>query len=188
MKNQYLFCFGIAGVLLSFQTARSQYGSAVLDTNDAAVRFQSNGLISLDPSTSNPNFFLPHTSGGNSPSPLFAAGLWIGGVESNGTLRLAAERFEQNGHDFFPGPLGTNASIDPATSALFDVPVVINRSDYERHVSYFNCLADPNCDEAAQFPGYAVPASFYQWPGNGDISLGQDLYLAPYVDYNMDGT
>ena len=38
-----------------------------------------------------------------------------------------------------------------------------------------------------QFPNYKVPDIIKTWPAHGDVSLGQDFYLAPFYDFNGDG-
>jgi hypothetical protein len=113
--------------------------------------------------------------------------MWIGGLDSVGTLHLAGQRFEQYGHDFFPGPLGTDASISPATSSQYDQLWKVNRLDVLKQVAYYTCLADPNCDTQTEFPGYSIPPYFFDWPAHGEVSLGQAYDLAPFYDFNGDG-
>ncbi len=36
---------------------------------------------------------------------MFSASLWIGGLDVNGQLKLAAQRYRGNGNDYWPGPL-----------------------------------------------------------------------------------
>jgi hypothetical protein len=184
MMNKYTFSLLVA---FSFSSLlKGQYANNVLDVNDASVRFMSNGLIGWNGDGSL-GYFIPKTPDNSGPSPLFEAGMWIGGLDSVGTLHLAGETFEQNGHDFFPGPLGTDASISPATSYQYNQLWKVLRSDAEEQVAYYTCLADPNCDTQVEFPGYSVPPYFYQWPAHGDVSLGQAYNLAPFYDFNGDG-
>ena len=35
----------------------------------------------------------------------FASGIWIGGVETSGQLRIAGQTYRQGGIDFYPGPI-----------------------------------------------------------------------------------
>lgn len=186
MKKQCLASI-LMGCLCPFHVARSQYGYAVLDTNDVSAMFHSAGLVGLMPGLSEPNFFVPKSLGPNGPSPLFSSTLWVGGVDAGGILHLAAERFQQLGHDYYPGPLGSDGSISSSTSLMYDQLWKVDRADVERQVLYFNCLSDPDCDEQAEYPGYATPTAFYQWPAHGDVSLGQGYYLAPFHDVDGDG-
>lgn len=182
--NTFLSCL----VLLFTAPAMAQSsGVDFLDINGVGARFQSNGLIGMNQAIGAPGFFVPRTPGNTGPSPLFAAGLWIGGLSPDNLLFFAGERFEQNGRDFFPGPLGTGATITPAVSAQYNLLAKVTRFAVDKQLAYFNCLADPNCDEQVEFPNYSVPAYFNSWPANGDVSLGQAYDLAPYIDFNGNG-
>ena len=188
MKNLYVILS--CGVMLSVTPLMAQQSSSfnILDVNDVSARFYSNGLIGIDRMTGSPGFFVPKTTSNAGPSPLFAAGMWVGGVDADNVLRFAGERFEQVGRDFFSGPLGTNATITPAVSMQYDMLSSVTRLDVERQLAYFDCLADPDCDEQIEFSGYSVPSYFNEWPANGNVSLGQAYDLAPYIDYNGNGT
>ncbi len=167
--------------------AQPPSGYSILDVNDVAARFQSNGLIGMDRATASSGFFVPKTSSNSGLSPLFAADIWVGGVDAGNVLHFAGERFEQIGFDFYPGPLGLNASITPDVSLQYDMLSSVYRLDVERQLAYFDCLADPDCDEQVHFPGYSVPSYFNYWPANGDVTLGQAYDLAPYIDHNNNG-
>ncbi len=187
MKHIYAILSSAA--LLSATTLMAQQSSGynILDMNDVSARFYSTGLIGMDRASGAPDFFVPKTTSNAGPSPLFAAGMWVGGLSPDNNLHFAGERFEQVGRDFFSGPLGTNASITPATSAQFDQVWKVSQSDVALQMAYFHCLYDPDCDAQTAFPGYTVPASFFAWPAHGDVSLGQAYDLAPYIDFNSDG-
>ena len=184
-SGTFLTC---AAILSATLVVAQSTGVNSLDVNDVNALFHSNGLISLDQAGgSGPYFFVPKTWDNSGPSPLFAGGLWIGGLSPDNILYFAGERFEQVGRDFFSGPLGTGATITPAVSSQYDMLISVYRLDVERQLAYFNCLADPNCDEQMEFPDYSVPAYFNLWPANGDVSLGQAYDLAPYIDFNENG-
>lgn len=184
MLHQYTT--GLAAMIFSAFSAFGQTGYSVLAINNVSARFYSNGFIGMDKTTSSPGYFVP-VNVTPVPSPLFAGGLWIGGLNADGILYFAGERFEQIGLDFFPGPLGTNASITPATSQAYDQVWSVYRQDVERQIAYFNCLNDPDCNTASEFPGYTVPGYFYTWPAHGNVGLGQAYILSDFYDYNGDG-
>jgi hypothetical protein len=185
MKHGYTFLLLVS--IAHVQPLHAQYAAGALDVNNVYGEVRSNGLISYDAQTGQPGFFVPYTPGIAGPSPLFAAGLWIGGLSPDNILFFAGERFEQNGHDFFPGPLGTGGTISQQTSDQYDAVQMVNRVDVVQQIAYFQCLSDPNCDEALEFPGYQVPASFFQWPAHGDVGLGQAYQLADFIDFNNNG-
>ncbi|MGV9013268.1 MAG: T9SS type A sorting domain-containing protein [Flavobacteriales bacterium] len=181
-----IYALSSCAMLFLASTGKAQTATSVLDINNVHALFYANGRISQT-AFGSPYFFVPATLGDNGPSPLFTGSIWIGGLDPDSILRFAGERFEQNGLDFFPGPLGTDAGITQATSTAFNRVYKVQRIDLERQAAYFNCLSDPNCDAAAEFPGYTVPDYFFDWPANGDVALGQALNLADYYDYDQNG-
>lgn len=111
---------------------------------------------------------------------IFAGALWIGGLDAGGQLKVAAMTYRQTGNDFWPGPLDTTTvSIDATTCTAFDKHWKITRKQVEDFVAY--------SEDPASYPGYSVPLVIQNWPGNGDASMGQGHYLAPFVDVDADG-
>ena len=185
MDRKYTAC--LATLILAAPLAHAQ-GYSELDINALRVRMYSNGLIGPDLGAGTSAFTVPGQGG----APLlYSSGLWLGGLSSDGQLKLAAHLYGANGQrDFFPGPLTTdgNASITPQVSALYDQVWRIEQADVDLHRAYYACASDPACDLSAAFPnGYTVPTSFINWPAIGDVAAGQALYLAPFFDYNADG-
>ncbi|HRF80999.1 MAG TPA: hypothetical protein PL070_13035, partial [Flavobacteriales bacterium] len=123
-------------------------------------------------------------------SSIFAGGLWMGGVSSDNQLKLAAVLFRAQGNDFWPGPLNnTNASVEAETCLAFDRFWVTERAQVETYIQWYQCQNDPECDLNELFPdGYSIPSSFISWPAEGNVDQGQDLYLAPFVDADGDGS
>jgi hypothetical protein len=126
---------------------------------------------------------------GSKKMSMFSASLWIGGIDVNDQLKLAALRYRQGpgngaagtGNDYWPGPLtidGT-AAIGEATCAKYDKLFPITRSEVDDFLAY---RANP-----AAFPGYKIPESILKWPAHGDEALGQSYYLAPYNDVSGAG-
>lgn len=114
---------------------------------------------------------------------MFSASLWIGGVDVNGQLKLAAQRYRQVGIDYWPGPISRiDASIDAETCAQYDKLFMMTRAEVDDFVAW-STSADP----AEEFPDYSIPESILNWPAHGDESLGQSYYLAPFVDVNFNG-
>ncbi len=112
---------------------------------------------------------------------MFAGALWIGGVDAGGQLKVAAMTYRQGGNDFWPGPLDVNtATISPEECEEWDKHFKINRSEVEQFVSdYDNSNGAINQSD--------IPESVLEWPAHGDVSQGQDYYLAPFYDRNGDG-
>jgi len=127
---------------------------------------------------------------GSRKTSMFSAALWIGGIDVNDQLKLAALRFRQGpssgnpgtGNDFWPGPLtidGT-AAISEETCAEYDKLFPITRTEIDEYLAWW--------DNKAAFPGYQIPQSILDWPAHGDVSKKQSYYLAPFFDRSGDGT
>lgn len=179
MIYRYLLSFLLGSLMASL--ALGQTGGNILNINDVSAHFNATGLIGMNGLA--PGYFVPKVPGNTGPSPLFAANLWIGGVGLDDSLYVAASRFQQMPHDFLPGPMGTVAP----SMAQYDRVWKVQRSDAAMQQTYFQCLEDPACDAQAEFPGYAVPGYFFDWPAHGDTTLGQAYQLADFYDHDQDG-
>lgn len=113
---------------------------------------------------------IPKGSGNNT---IYATQIWIGGMDINSNLHLAAETFS-SGADFVPGPVMDSihyASQIPLWNRVWKV----NKADINFHLSNYTQ------------PGYIVPSSIADWPAHGNTSLGQATNLAPFEDINQNG-
>lgn len=92
-------------------------------------------------------------------------GIWLGAEDING-LRLSAQTEMGQRADFSPGPVSNDPNAATKYNKVYKVSVAeIN--------SFIN---NPTI----------IPPSLAQWPGNGDITMGEAAQLAPYVDINGD--
>jgi hypothetical protein len=115
-------------------------------------------------------FFVP----GNSRVPsIFNQAFWIGGLDEQGDLHVAAERYRYNGADFFHGP------VSDVYDSLYDLRWYhiwnLSRADVEYHKIHWND------------PGYEAKEDILTWPGNGDPDQGQAERIAPFEDMNNNG-
>jgi len=124
---------------------------------------------------------------GSKKMSMFSASLWIGGIDANDQLKLAALRYRQgaggsvgSGNDYWPGPLTTNgtASISEATCAKYDKLFPITRSEVDDFLAWQ--------ENKSAFPAYVIPESIKNWPAHGDESLNQSYNLAPFFDSDGD--
>ena len=127
---------------------------------------------------------------GSGKQALFAGGIWVGGVDVNGQLRLAARTYRSEGNDYWPGPLIASgneiASVSADVCNEFDNHYKITRVEVEEFITWFNADA---ATKEKDFPGYTVPLSIKDWPAEGPIDEGAyDYYLAPFADVDGDGT
>lgn len=173
--------------LALFPASLCAQNSYELDVNNVRARFHSHGLIGMNLAANTAAFEVPNGGGAH---PLFSAGLWIGGMDANNSLHIAAMCYEPLGSsDWYPGPLRTDgtASTTAGVQAAHDQVWPIDNAAVLLQQEYCACVDDPNCDEAAEFPGYQMPLWFNTWPALGDYANGFGLYQAPFLDHNNDG-
>ena len=125
---------------------------------------------------------------GSKKTSLFSFALWIGGIDINNNLKLAAYRYGQGTgnpshvkNDYWPGPLTVDgtAAIDAETCAQYDRLFPISRVEVQEFLAWW--------DNKAEYPNYTIPKSITDWPAHGNKSKGQAFYLAPFMDVNGDG-
>lgn len=126
---------------------------------------------------------------GSNKHSMFAGALWLGGIDDGQQLKMAAMTYRQRGNDFWPGPLTTDgtASVTKTVCDRYDRHWVIFRDEVEIHKGWLECLDDPNCNDAVEYPGYEsnIPRSILEWPGNG--AEGELPYkMAPFEDRDGD--
>ncbi len=174
-----------AFLLTSVDMNAQSYGE--LDINDVRARFHVHGLIGMDPATSSAAFEVPAGGGAH---PLYAAGMWVAGLQGDTLLRVAALKYEDNFEgDYYPGPLTSdgNATTSAGMMGLFGHVWKVDQADVTLHTAYFTCLGNPWCDVGLEFPdGYTVPAYFYDWPAMNPGANFDDV-CAPFYDFNGDG-
>ena len=148
-------------------------GSSQLNVNNVRAYIETAGSMWFN--NSKAQYFVPS---GQLASSMFAAALWIGGMDKAGQLKLAAIRFQQSGQDFWPGPLNlSDANIEQATCSMYDKHFYMTKVMAKNHRDSFN------------LPGYVMPKEIRDWPGNPiDGNKAQSWYIAPYVDVDNDGS
>ena len=159
-----------------------------LDLNNVSAMVHTAGNLWQVPGQNYCHYEVPKNSG---IMALFTSALWLGGTDVNNQLKLAALRYRE-GQDYWTGPL----------SEVIAETTYENCSKYDRHfvttqdmVREFNAwyeagIYDMNNGTSTQvelFPDYEIPDIIKEWPAHGDISQGQDYYLAPFYDRNEDG-
>lgn len=146
-----------------------------LDVNNVKCRIMTGGDMWWDLQGA-AEYFIPANT---KKASMFSAALWIGGLDVNGQLKLAAQRYRGNGNDYWPGPLSIDgtASIDAETCDEYDKFFVITRAEVEEFIAAYN---------EGGLGGYDVPSSIKNYPAHGDLSKNQSYYMAPFFDNNND--
>ncbi|MFZ4401326.1 MAG: hypothetical protein ACOYO1_14905 [Bacteroidales bacterium] len=145
-------------------------GSSDLNINNVRARINTGGDMWWDFTSS--KYEIPR---GSSKTSMFAAALWIGGLDIDGNLKLAAQRFRSGGQDYWTGPLTTDgtADVNAETCKEYDKHFKITKKEVQDFVSN----TSPNLTD---YP------TIVKWPAHGDVSKGQSRYLAPFFDNNND--
>jgi len=179
MKSQFaqilLFTFVISSLhLISAQCPFAQ--------DSLAVNQVSAGLLNAGDmfwNLTEASYEVPKGSGVHA---IFAGALWFGAVDDQGTLRIAAQTYRQQGSDFQAGPIGSGASSQEEICTLYDRFWKIKSSDV---ASFRSNFADGNVSSLDD-----VPQSLLDWPGrnssHAEIPVG-DMTAAPFIDKDGDG-
>ena len=128
------------------------------------------------------------TSGLPEVAAIFAGGIWIGGTDANGNLRLAAQTYgTANGEtDYFAGPLNDDGTTTSIQCNDFDRFWIVTDDDINTHNADFadNGMIDNPVAEVMAWPGR----------GNPDFESihGFELpfvnhAMAPFIDQNGNG-
>ncbi len=154
-------------------------GFAFLDINNIRCRINTGGDMWWNFDAA--QYYVPATT---LKTSMFSGSLWIGGLDVNGQLKLAAQRYRQVGIDYWPGPLSIDgtASIDEETCAQYDKLFKMTRAEVDEYLAWWNSE-----NKADEFPDYTIPQSILDWPAHGDVSKYQSYYLAPFYDNDGDG-
>lgn len=162
--------------------------STYLELNNVRALIHTAGNLWQVPGQNLAQYEVPKNSGIMS---LFTSALWLGGVDANNQLKLAALRY-RDGQDYWTGPLTQNeAETTYENCDKYDRHFVTIQDDIRTFDAWFQAGIDDAANgtntQGELFPDYEVPLSIREWPAHGDLSAGQDYYLAPFFDRNDDG-
>jgi hypothetical protein len=152
--------------LAAFVPAVAQTAYQYLDGTNVSALFNADGLCFWD--GKNAHFEAPKGSGKNTIS---GADLWIGGLDVQGHLHIAAQTYHETGRDFWPGPLRlSDGSTDVTLSSKYNKVWKVTRLQIDSFRA-----------------GLSTPAAILDWPGNSDQADGVSAKLAPFIDLNGNG-
>ena len=160
-----------------------------MELNNVRAMVHTAGNLWQIPNQNYSMYEVPKNSGINA---LFTAALWLGGTDVNNQLKLAALRY-RNGQDYWTGPLSkVFAETTYDNCSKFDKHFVSSQDEIREFNAWYEAgiydLLNGTNTQSELFPNYTVPKIIKEWPAHGDVSQGQDYYLAPFYDYNNDGT
>jgi hypothetical protein len=156
---------------------------ADLNINQVNTRILNGGDLWWDPVGTIGRYEVPAGSGKN---VIYAAALWMGGIDTFGQLRVAAQTYRQQGNDYFAGVLDNNGEVSNSTCSDFDHVWKVNGSDIDAFMSDFIAGG------GMPMPATAVPTDLLQWPARNNphfsgFALPPNKDLAPFYDTDQDG-
>jgi hypothetical protein len=159
-----------------------------LELNNVRAMIHTAGNLWQVPNQNFSQYEVPKNSG---IMALFTAALWLGGTDVNNQLKLAALRY-RDGQDYWSGPLTQiTAETTYDNCSKYDKHFVTTQDMVREFNAWFEAgLNDQQNGTGTQnelFPAYKVPDIIKNWPAHGDVTQGQDYYLAPFYDFNGDG-
>ncbi len=158
-------------------SSNHSYDSLNINNINAGIRsdghlFNSyNELLEFGPSDFKSHFEYPKESGHHT---IFMQSFWIGGLDVNSQLHLAAQRYKQVGYDFQFGPVADDYSGVDYFSKYSRV-WKLDKEQIEYHVNNY------------WKESYELIPEIDSWPGNGNTANGEAEQLAPYFDLNANG-
>jgi hypothetical protein len=111
---------------------------------------------------------LPGT-GAKAVSSIFTGGVWLGGKDQAGNLKLAASIYGQGTNsDFWPGPLNENGTTNKKTCENWDKHFVVFRTEIDSARKLWNAalIAASGVRENAIIPDGLIPSSVKGWPAS----------------------
>ena len=176
-----------------------------MEFNDVRALIESSGGMWQDRQIFANAYEVPKGSGNH---VIFSGSIWMGGLDINGQLKLAAIRWRV-GNDFWAGPLSQvvnsgnydpsqpvgfdavkdfgAATISPAVCLEYDTFFTIRKVEVIAFALAFECNQNPDCSDEFPVLTNEVLNRINNWPAHGDISKGQDYFLAPFYDYPSEG-
>lgn len=110
----------------------------------------------------------------------FAASLWIGGLDAEQNLRVAAATYRQSGNDYFPGPLTQNGAVTDAVCEDWDKMWKINKTEIDAFRAAWNTFESTGASFSIDdFPNVK------NWPAFG-YNAEERIAMAPFVDVDGD--
>ena len=167
MKNQLLT---LLFVLITLKVLSQSANQEVLSNNATIVHIKNDGRILSNSNSDFGAFEAPRSIGSDThSSTIFTAGLWLGALDADSNIHLAAMTYKQRGRDFWPGPVLDN--LDSNTQTKYDKIYKVSKAQIEDH------------KRNSSNPIRVI----LDWPGNGDTTIGEPWHIAPFVDLNQNG-
>lgn len=150
--------YGFDTATIYFNVKRKSYENIDLNNINAGIDKEA---LFMDRANGVAAFEVPKGSGSHT---IYASNFWLAGIDAGSQLKVYEETYAQDSINN-AGPIGTSKEYSYKWDRVWKVSAV----DIQNHIN-----------------GNGTTEAILNWPAHGDISLGQALDLAPFVDYNGD--
>lgn len=159
-----------------------------LAVNNVRARLSNGGdLFAI--SSSSGGYITP-ANAGPAVSGIYTAGVWIGGVDRAGEIKLSAVTYKSEGSDFFAGPLDLNGTSENTICAQWDKIFSVKGTNIRQHIKNFEIAKENgttlSCND--------ISDDILYWPAQGNPYFEEeygwqlpDQTLAGYVDIDNNG-
>ena len=150
-----------------------------IQINNVQARLQVGGDIWWD--RDDGRYIVPKVAVGSNMdevSSLFAGGVWLGGFDPGGSLKVAASTYGQGGYDYYPGPLDDNTGLTESTICQqWDEFFEVTGDEVQRAIRGY----DDAINNGLEFSVDSVSLNVRTWPGQGNDNF-EDRYGFPLPD------
>lgn len=162
-----------------------------INTNNINAKVSNGGYLFRDGGGNFSAFQVPYQNA-ESPSTIFAGGLWIGGftgLPDNGVLKLATVDYGSGASNYLPGPLTDVGTIGADTCTNWNKIWIVTKTEIQLHILDFedNGVIDNPNPNILGFPCKGNNDFFsvngFDLPDQSTSAQG----LAPFFDRNFDG-
>ena len=178
----------LAGVRMDCQPAQAQYD---MEINNVRARLLTGGDLWWN--LQEGRYIVPKPAPGlPEVSAIYAGGVWIGGKDPNGALKLAGVTYRTgNATDFYAGPLDENGETNLDVCEDWDRFFVVKGENILRFAAKY----DASVREGIPFPCDSIPDEIKYWPAKGNPFFNEkfdfplpDQNLAEFWDEDFSGT
>lgn len=141
-----------------------------IEVNNVRAHLRTAGTIYYQDGDALPGYEVPK---GQNKHSIFAGALWVGALDDENNLKLAAQTYRQRGEDFWPGPLDENGETSASTCNEFDRFWKITAKEVDEFKADFE---DGTVDEV-------ISSDFNTWPGPFVDADGNNVYNPAKGDY-----
>lgn len=161
-----------------------------LEINNVRARLKTGGEV-WNISQSAGGYIVPKPAPGQpAVSAIYAGGVWIGGVDRAGEIKLCAVTYSSEGSDFFAGPLDLSGTTEADVCKNWDRFFSVNGVNVKNHINYVLKSIENNVEIDCD----SIPDDVKYWPAQGNPHWRQkfsfplpDQELAGYWDKDGNG-